>query len=135
MPLIIKIMQILETTRSQKITRQIQRDMSDIFQKEGRAFVTGALVSVTVVRISPDFALAKVYLSVFPFAKSKEIMDKIRENAWFLRKELARRMKNQIKSIPEVAFFLDDSMEYAENIEGVLKVTTAELKDEDDSEE
>ncbi|MFI3267789.1 MAG: 30S ribosome-binding factor RbfA [Rikenellaceae bacterium] len=128
-------MQILETTRSQKITRQIQRDMSDIFQKEGRAFVSGALVSITVVRISPDFALAKVYLSVFPFNKSKEIMTKIQENAWFLRKELAKRMKNQMKSIPEVAFFLDDSMEYAENIESVLKVTTAELKDEVDTEE
>lgn len=123
-------MQIVETTRSQKITRQIQRDISDIFQKEARAIVSGALVSITVVRISPDFALAKVYLSIFPFNKSKEIMEKVREEAWFIRRELGKRMKNQIKSLPEIAFFLDDSMEYAENIESVLKVTTSELKDE-----
>lgn len=120
----------IESTRSSKLSRQIQRDISDIFQKEARGLVQGALVSVTVVRMSPDFALAKVYLSVFPFSKSKEIMDKVKEGAWSVRKELAKKMKNQIKSIPEVAFFLDDSMEYAENIESVLKVTTAELKDE-----
>lgn len=123
-------MQYVETTRSLKLSRQIQRDISDIFQREARGVVSGAMVSVTVVRLSPDFALAKVFLSVFPFNKSSEIMERVQDNVWMIRKELGKKMKNQIKSIPEVAFFLDDSMEYAENIEGVLKDTTAQLKDE-----
>ena len=110
-----------ESTRAQKIARQIQRDMSEILQKEASALARGTMVSVTVVRMSPDLSLAKIYLSVFPFDKHAEILENIKKNAWSLRMSLAKRMKNQIKSIPEVAFFLDDSMEYADNIDSILK--------------
>ena len=110
-----------ESTRAQKIARQIQRDMSEILQKEASALARGTMVSVTVVRMSPDLSLAKIYLSVFPLDIQAEIMENIKKNAWSLRMSLAKRMKNQIKSIPEVAFFLDDSMEYADNIDSILK--------------
>lgn len=113
----------IESTRSLKISKQIQKDISEIFQKECSFLVIGAMVSVTVVRMSPDFALAKVYLSIFPFDKSEAIMLKMREHAWQVRMALGKRMKNQIKSIPEVAFFLDDSMEYAENIDQIFKTS------------
>lgn len=109
------------STRQLKVARQIQRDMSDIFTKEGAEFMRGALVSVTVVRMSPDLSLAKVYLSVFPFEKSEEVMNTIRPAAYQLRFALAKRMKNQIKSIPEVAFFLDDSQDYAAKIDTLFK--------------
>lgn len=109
------------STRQLKIARQIQRDMSDILIKEGAEFVRGAMVSITVVRMSPDLSLAKVYLSVFPFDRSSQVMDSVRKGAYQLRYALAKRMKNQIKSIPEVAFFLDDSQEYAANIETVFR--------------
>lgn len=109
------------STRQLKIARQIQRDMSDILIKEGAEFVRGAMVSITVVRMSPDLSLAKVYLSIFPFDRSAQVMDSVRKGAYQLRYALAKRMKNQIKSIPEVAFFLDDSQEYAANIETVFR--------------
>ena len=110
-----------ESTRAQKIARQIQRDMSEILQKEASALARGTMVSVTVVRMSPDLSLAKIYLRVFPLDKHAEILENIKKNAWSLRMSLAKGMKNQIKSIPEVAFFLDDSMEYADNIDSILK--------------
>lgn len=114
-------METTETTRQQKVGRQIQRDISEIFQKECSGLAAGALVSVTVVRMSPDFSLAKVYLSVFPFEKSRETLKKIQDNAWAVRMALGRRIRHQLKNVPEVAFFLDDSLEYAEHIEEVFQ--------------
>ena len=109
------------TTRQQKIARQIQRDIAEILQKEGREIVAGKLVTVTTVRVSPDFGYAKVYFSVFPFDKSNEVMEALEKNNWFLRRELGKRIRNQLKVVPELQLFLDDSLEYIENIEGLLK--------------
>ncbi len=114
-------METTVTTRQLKISRQIQRDISDIFIKEGADLIRGTMVSVTVVRMSPDLSLAKVYLSIFPFERSAQMMEAIRANAHQLRFALAKRMKNQIKSIPEVAFFLDDSQDYAAKIDTIFK--------------
>lgn len=111
----------METTRQQKIAKQIQKDMADIFQKEGAAIVRGSLVTVMSVRVSPDFGYAKIYLSVFPFENSVSTMKNIEHNNWFLRRALGQRIRNQIKGIPELQFFLDDSLEYIENIEQALK--------------
>ncbi|MEG1635150.1 MAG: 30S ribosome-binding factor RbfA [Rikenellaceae bacterium] len=123
-----------ESTRGKKIAHQIQKDISDIFQKECSDLVRGILVSVTVVRMSPDFELAKVYLSIFPFEKHEEVMTKMRENAYRVRMELAKRMKNQMRIMPEVAFYLDDSLEYADNINKVMKdivITPADPNEEE----
>ena len=114
-------MELQETTRQQKIARQIQRDIAEILQKEGREIVNGRLVTVTTVRVSPDFAYAKVYFSIFPFEKNQEVMEALEKNNWLLRKELGKRIRNQLKIVPELQFFLDDSLEYIENIEGLLK--------------
>jgi ribosome-binding factor A len=114
-------MELQETTRQQKIARQIQRDIAEILQKEGREIVNGKLVTVTTVRVSPDFAYAKVYFSIFPFEKNQEVMEALEKNNWLLRKELGKRIRNQLKIVPELQFFLDDSLEYIENIEGLLK--------------
>ncbi|MBO5217274.1 MAG: 30S ribosome-binding factor RbfA [Alistipes sp.] len=110
-----------QTTRQQKIARQIQRDIAEILQKQGREIVNGKLVTVTTVRVSPDFAYAKVYFSIFPFEKNQEVMEALEKNNWLLRKELGKRIRNQLKIVPELQFFLDDSLEYIENIEGLLK--------------
>ena len=111
----------METTRQQKIAKQIQKDIADIFQKEGAHIVRGSLVTVTAVRVSPDFAYAKVYISVFPFDRSAAVMEEIERNNRLLRGELGRRIRNQIKSIPELQFFLDDLLEYIEHIDEALK--------------
>ncbi len=111
----------METTRQQKIARQIQKDIADIFQKEGAALVRGLLVTVTAVRVSPDFSYAKIYISVFPFEKSRELMERLDHENWFVRRALGQRIRNQLKNVPELQFFLDDSLEYIEHIEEALK--------------
>lgn len=111
----------METTRQQKVAKQIQKDISDIFSREVADLFRGAMASVTAVRMSPDLGYAKVYVSIFPFDRSGEIMNSITANEWKIRKLLGARIRNQLRTVPELAFFLDDSLEYIENIENLLK--------------
>ena len=90
----------METTRQQKIAKQIQKDVAEIFQKEGAGIVRGALVTVTAVRISPDFGYAKVYVSIFPFDRSAATMKEIEHQNWFIRRALGQRIRNQVKNVP-----------------------------------
>lgn len=107
--------------RQEKVSKLIQRDLADIFQKEAQLF-KGALITVTKVRISPDLSYAKVYLSIFiPGHESKPIMDSIQAQASNFRYILGKKIKNQVKKIPELAFFIDDSLDYIDNIDDLLK--------------
>ena len=111
----------IESTRQQKSGRQIQRDISEIFSKEAASLLCGAMVSVTLVRMSPDFELAKIYLSIFPFEKHAEVMASLQENNWMIRKTLGARVRNQLRHVPELAFYIDDSLEYISAIDKLLK--------------
>lgn len=111
----------MESTRQSKVAKQIQKDISDIFTKEAADLVRGVMVTVTSVRMSPDLGYAKIYLSIFPFERSAEIMNGINAGEWCIRKALGTRIRNQLKSVPELSFFLDDSLEYIENIDNLLK--------------
>ncbi|MFI3314502.1 MAG: 30S ribosome-binding factor RbfA [Rikenellaceae bacterium] len=121
-----------ETTRSKKVAHQIQRDISEIFQKECKDLINGVLVSVTVVRMSPDFELAKVYLSVFPFGKHDEVLATIKASVGRIRLALGKRMRNTMRNIPELAFYLDDSLEYADNINRVMDGIVISPETDDD---
>ena len=110
----------METTRQSKISRLLQKDLSVIFLNETRK-THGVLISVSVVRVSPDLSVAKVYLSIFPSEKAQEILDSIRLNARNIRYELAQRIRFQLRKTPELSFFLDDSLDYIENIDMLLK--------------
>lgn len=110
----------MENTRQQKIAKQIQKDVAEILQKEGADLVRGLLVTVTAVRVSPDFNYAKIYLSVFPFDRSTEAMRILDRNNWFIRRALGERIRHQLKTVPELQFFLDDSLEYLEHIDEAL---------------
>lgn len=83
--------------------------------------VRGVMVTVTAVRMSPDLGYAKAYVSVFPFDRSAEIMNTLEANEWKIRKLLGARIRNQLRTVPELKFFLDDSLEYIENIDNLLK--------------
>ncbi len=111
----------METTRQLKVARQIQKDISEIFLREGAGLFPGSMVSVTMVRVSPDLSFAKIFLSVFPFGKRGEVMAALEANNRPLRHNLGVRLRNQLKSIPEIAFSIDDSLEYIENIDNLLK--------------
>lgn len=110
----------METTRQNKIARLIQKELSDIFLLQTKA-MNGVLVSVSVVRISPDMSVARAYLSVFPSERSEEIVKNINDNMKSIRYELGSRMRHQLRIIPELKFFVDDSLDYIENIDRLLK--------------
>ncbi len=111
----------METTRQQKIARQIQRDVAEIFRKEAAPALLGTLVTVTAVRVSPDFGYAKIYVSVFPFERSGEVMSSLEASTRLVRGALGQRIRNQLRNVPEIQFFLDDSLEYVEQIDRALR--------------
>ena len=108
------------TTRQQKIARQIQKDTADIFARELAAKLRGVMTTVTTVRVSPDFGYAKIYVSVFPFGEAQRVMQILDEESWLIRRSLGQRIRHQLKVVPELQFFLDDSLEYIENIERAM---------------
>lgn len=111
----------MESTRQLKVAKQIQKDISEILTREAAGLLRGAMVSVTVVRVSPDLEFAKVYFSVFPFERSAEVMAVLDENNKLIRKALGTRTKNQLRVVPELVFLLDDSFEYIDKIDNLLK--------------
>jgi ribosome-binding factor A len=111
----------MDNTRLQKIERLVQKDLSEIFLLQTKQ-MPGVMVSVTNVRMSPDLSLAKAYLSIFPSGKSAELMENIHSGTKSIRYELGLRIGKQIRRIPELAFFLDDSIDYLENIDNLLKL-------------
>lgn len=113
----------METTRQAKISRLLQKELSEIFRKQ-TAKTHGTIVSVTNVRVSPDLSIAKVYLSVFPSGKAEETIDSIRSSAKTVRYELAQKVRFQLRKCPELSFFLDDSIDYLENIDNLLGRTS-----------
>lgn len=110
----------METTRQNKISRLIQKELSEIFLLQTKS-MNGVLVSVSAVRISPDMSIARVYLSVFPSERSQEIVKNINDNMKSIRYELGTRVRHQLRIIPELKFFVDDSLDYIEKIDSLLQ--------------
>ncbi len=110
----------METTRQNKIARLIQKELSEVFQLQTRQ-MKGVLVSVSNCRISPDLSICRVYLSVFPSNKAEEIVSNINANQKQVRFELGQRVRFQLRIIPELKFFVDDSLDYVEHIDELLK--------------
>ena len=110
----------MESTRQQKIARLIQKELSEIFRQQ-TAKMGNVLVSVSAVRVSPDLSSARVYLSIFPSEKGDEILKNINASAKTVRYELAQRVRYQLRKTPELSFFVDDSLDYIEHIDELLK--------------
>ena len=110
----------MQETRQNKIARLIQKELSQIFEGQTR-MMHGVLVSVTNVRVSPDMSIARAYLSVFPSEKAQEIVGNVNNNQKTIRFELGKRVRYQLRIIPELKFFLDDSLDYVDRIDELLK--------------
>ena len=110
----------MQETRQNRIARLLQKELSLIFQSQTRA-MHGVMVSVTRCRVSPDLSILTVYLSVFPSEKADEILRNITANEKTIRYELGTRVRNQLRIIPELRFFVDDSLDYIERIDELLK--------------
>lgn len=110
----------METTRQAKIARLLQKELSEIFRQQ-TAKTQGTLVSVSVVRVSPDLSVARVYLSIFPSEKAPAMIESINASTKTIRYELAQKVRYQLRKTPELSFFIDDSLDYIDNIDSLLK--------------
>lgn len=111
-----------ETQRQKKIGSVLQRDLVDILQGAAtQGGMQGIIISVSKVKVTVDLSVAKVYLSIFPNNKGAELLGGIRSNVVAIRHELAQRTKNQLRRMPNLEFFIDDSLEYIDGIEQSLK--------------
>ena len=110
----------MQETRQNRIARMLQKELSLIFQSQTR-MMHGVMVSVTRCRVSPDLSICTAYLSIFPSEKAQEILANINANNKSVRYELGTRVRNQLRIIPELRFFIDDSLDYIERIDELLK--------------
>ena len=111
-----------QSTRQLKVARELQRYLAEIIRSRGMAAFGGAMLTVSEVRISPDLSIAKVYVSVFPSDKQKEVMETLEQEKKSIRGELGRQVDKQLRIVPELDFYLDSSLDYAEHIEQLLKM-------------
>jgi ribosome-binding factor A len=110
----------MQETRQNKIARLLQKELSVIFQEQTRS-LHGVMVSVTRVKVSPDLSICTAYLSIFPSEKAEELIQNITKNEKQIRYELGTRVRYQLRIIPELRFFIDDSLDYIERIDELLK--------------
>jgi ribosome-binding factor A len=111
----------MESTRQQKISRLIQKELGDILQQRGHIVTGGVMITVTKVAVAKDLSIAKAFLSLFTKADKEEMIENIRLHAREIRYELGNRVRNQLRIIPEIHFFLDDSLDYIDRIDNLIK--------------
>lgn len=111
----------MDSTRQLKVSRLIQKELGEIFQRETRVFFGNALITVTQVRVSPDLSVAKVYVSLFNVPDNQALLKLIQTHTKDIRSKLSDRIKKQVRIIPNLVFFVDDSLDYAMRIDELLK--------------
>ncbi len=116
-----------EGKRQKQVAGLLQEELNTIFQKMGLSFIQGAMISISSVKITPDLLEARIYLSVYNAKDNKAIFDKIEDRAWEVKKELASRVKNQLRRIPELRFFPDDTLDHVFKMEELFR----QIKEQD----
>ncbi|MGB3607019.1 MAG: 30S ribosome-binding factor RbfA [Psychroserpens sp.] len=121
-----------ETQRQKKIGGLLQQDLAEVLQKAATdGGLRGMIISVSKVSVTTDLSVAKVYLSIFPNKEAAELLKGIRSNTPLIRHELAQRTRHQLRRMPNLEFFIDDSLEYIDGIEKSLKGEENPIKDQD----
>ena len=110
-----------ESKRQKQVGKLIQQEMSDIFQRAGMNMVQGGMVSVSKVSMTPDLIEARIYLSLFQIKDTNQLMKEIKEKNWDYRKQLGERTKNQLRRVPYLEFFIDDTLDYVFKMENIFK--------------
>lgn len=111
----------MESTRQKKVSRLIQKELAEIFIRRGSEVSHGNLVSITKVRISPDLSFAKVFISIFPAKNQEDVLKSIQDQSSKLRYDLGQKTRSQLRIVPDIAFMIDDSLDYIDNIDRLLK--------------
>ena len=111
----------MESTRQKKVSRLIQKELADFFLKKGNEFAHRNMISVTRVRVSPDLSLAKIYISIFPSTDQTEILQSIQDHTPKIRYDLGHKVRFQLRIVPDIVFYIDDSLDYIDKIDKLLK--------------
>lgn len=117
-----------ETKRQKQVAGEIQGVLNQVFQHLGLTMIDGGMVSISSVKMTPDLLEARIYISLFKVADSKAAMKKLEDRAWEIKKELAAAIKNQVRRIPELQFYLDDTLDYVFKMEEVFEKIKKEEK-------
>jgi ribosome-binding factor A len=112
----------MDNIRQLKIARQLQKDLGEIFQLRGMAAYHGAMITVSEVRISPDLSVAKVFLSIFPSDKAADVITQIEHENKSIRIELGKKVRHQLRIVPELHFLIDETLDKLERIDSLLKL-------------
>jgi len=115
------VVESTESTRQKKVAKLIQKEVADIFLHKGREYSHGKMISITKVRVSPDLSLAKIYISIFPSTGNDELLSSIHDHTPRIRFELGNKIRSQLRIVPEISFFIDDSLDYIDKIDRLLK--------------
>ena len=120
---------MLEGKRQKQVAAVLEKDLNEIFQRKGLTMIDGGMVSIAAVKITPDLFDARIYLSFFQVKDAVGTLNKIQEQAWEIKKELTARVRHQLRSMPQLTFYIDDTLEYVDKMEVLFK----EIKKQDTS--
>lgn len=121
----------MESKRQLKFAGVIQKDLAEIFQREGMNFLPNTMVTITKVRVTPDLALARIFLSFFNSANISLALNTIKAHAGEIRYKLGGRIKDQVRVVPQLEFFVDDTSEYVERMDKIFDKISKEPRQED----
>ncbi len=111
----------MDNTRLTRVTQLMTEELGLIFQRFSQRHFRGVLISVTKARISPDLSVGKVYLSIFPSAQAQTVIDAIADQQGVIKRELSSTLGKQLRKLPDLSFFVDDSLDYEDNIDRLLR--------------
>ncbi len=111
----------MESKRQQRISRLLQKDLGEIFQHEAGSFSAGAMITVTKVNVTRDLSMSRVYLSIFGTDDKEALLEKIRGHKSEIKYKLGNRIRNQLRAVPDLEFYQDDSLDYIDNLDRLLK--------------
>lgn len=112
---------MLEGKRQKQVAGLLNKELSDIFQRLGLSMMDGGMISISSVKITPDLFDARIYLSFFKVTDSFAALKKIEERSWEIKKELTERVRHQLRSMPKLTFYIDDTLDYVDKMEQIFK--------------
>jgi ribosome-binding factor A len=123
---------MIEGKRQKQVAAVIEKELNDIFQRLGLSMHNGGMISIAAVKITPDLFDARIYLSFFKVNDPIETLKFIQDKSWEIKKELTARVRHQLRSMPQLSFFIDDTLEYVDKIEQLFKEIKTEEKNTKD---
>lgn len=119
---------MIEGKRQKQVASVLEKELNEIFQRLGLAMMDGGMISIASVKITPDLYEARIYLSCFKISDTQEVLKRIEDRSWEIKRELTARVRHQLRSMPILKFFIDDTLEYVDKMEQLFK----EIKKQDD---